>query len=249
MIHGWPDTSRLWDAQAAFLKSRYRCMRFTLPGFDAAKPRRVYQLDEIIAFIRQVITELNPSGKVILMLHDWGCVVGYEFHMRHPQLVSRIVGVDIGSAKGLWRAWSARHKFFVLAYQIWLALAWIVGGGLGDRMSRYMARRARYPGDMAAVSSCMAYSYYMSWFGGAQSYRKHLQPFKPACPMLFIYGRRKPFMFHTQRWIDELAQQPGSEVAGFDTGHWVMLQEPARFNQLVGRWLSSPAGGGTTSGA
>ncbi len=24
MIHGWPDTYRLWDAQVAFFKSRYR---------------------------------------------------------------------------------------------------------------------------------------------------------------------------------------------------------------------------------
>jgi len=33
MIHGWPDTYRLWDAQAAFFRDRYRCVRFTLPGF------------------------------------------------------------------------------------------------------------------------------------------------------------------------------------------------------------------------
>ena len=41
MVHGWPDTYRLWDAQVAFLRSRYQCVRFTLPGFDIAKPRQV----------------------------------------------------------------------------------------------------------------------------------------------------------------------------------------------------------------
>ena len=33
MVHGWPDTHRLWDGQVAALKNRYLCVRFTLPGF------------------------------------------------------------------------------------------------------------------------------------------------------------------------------------------------------------------------
>ena len=35
MVHGWPDTYRLWDEQVAFLQARHRCVRFTLPGFSA----------------------------------------------------------------------------------------------------------------------------------------------------------------------------------------------------------------------
>ena len=34
MVHGWPDTYRLWDAQVEALKGRFRCIRFTLPGLD-----------------------------------------------------------------------------------------------------------------------------------------------------------------------------------------------------------------------
>ena len=34
MVHGWPDTYRVWDAQVAALQGQYRCVRFTLPGFD-----------------------------------------------------------------------------------------------------------------------------------------------------------------------------------------------------------------------
>ncbi len=34
MLHGWPDTHRLWDATVAALQDRHRCVRFTLPGFD-----------------------------------------------------------------------------------------------------------------------------------------------------------------------------------------------------------------------
>ena len=239
MVHGWPDTYRLWDAQVAFLKDKYRCVRFTLPGFEEPQPRRVYTVDEVTGFIKQVVEQLSPGKKVTLMLHDWGCVAGYEFTMRNPELVARIVGVDIGSQQGLARSLSARAKLYILGYQVWLAIAWKLGGALGDWMTRKMARWVRAKSDARFVSSRMNYLYFLTWFGGEQSLRRRTQRFKPACPMLFIYGERKLFMFHAKSWIDWLAQQPGCRVEGFDAGHWVMLQRPERFNQVVSEWLAA----------
>ncbi len=102
MIHGWPDTLQLWDAQVAALRNRYQCVRFTLPGFDKQLPIRAHSLDELVSFIRAVVQKVSPERPVILLVHDWGCLFGYEFYMRHPDHVSRIVGVDIGDA-------SSRH--------------------------------------------------------------------------------------------------------------------------------------------
>ena len=99
MIHGWPDTYRLWDAQVAELKQRYRCVRFTLPGFDIDKPRRSYTLNAMIRILLHIVNSVSQKQKVILMLHDWGCVFGYEFYMRNKTLVSTIIGVDIGDAQ------------------------------------------------------------------------------------------------------------------------------------------------------
>lgn len=239
MVHGWPDTYRLWDAQAEFLKAKHRCIRFTLPGFDETQPRRIYTVDEVTGFIRQVIEQLCPGRKATLMVHDWGCVFGYEFYMRHPELVARIVGVDIGSMQGLRRELTSRAKFYIFAYQVWLAIAWKVGGPLGEWMTRKMARWVRARSDPRFIASRMNYAYYLTWFGGKQSLRRRTQLFKPACPMLFIYGERKFFMFHARAWADALNQQPGSKAVGFDSGHWVMLQRPERFNQVVGDWLAA----------
>ena len=65
MVHGWPDTYRLWDAQVAFLKSRYRCVRFTLPGFDIDKPRRADSIDEIAEFLRRVVEHVSHDVAVM----------------------------------------------------------------------------------------------------------------------------------------------------------------------------------------
>jgi len=145
MVHGWPDTYRLWDAQVQFFKEHYRCVRFTLPGFDVARARRAYSLDEVTFFFKQLVEEVAPRQKVILMAHDWGCAFSYEFYMRNPQMVSRIIGVDVGDRTSLQQSRTLRDWMMVFAYQGWLALAWVIGRRIGDWMTRFMARVLRCP--------------------------------------------------------------------------------------------------------
>lgn len=239
MVHGWPDTRRLWDAQVEYLKSRHRCIRFTLPGFDVAGPRQLHSLDALVDFLKRVVEQTCPGEQVTLLLHDWGCVFGYQFAMRHPALVKRIIGVDIGDAgsRAHMRAMRAKDKFMVFAYQFWLALAWKIGGSIGDRMTRAMARWARCPSDAHYIGSSMCYPYWIQWFGGRCSYR-HAQRFEARWPMLFIYGRRKLFQFQSTEWVEALRARPGSQALEFDTGHWVMSARPQAFNEAVGAWLA-----------
>lgn len=248
MLHGWPDTHRLWDATVAHLQSSYRCIRFTWPGFEGTKPRRAHSIDELVALLKRVIEHTCPGEKIILMAHDWGCLFGYQFAMRHPELVSRIVGVDVGDAgsRAHRQVMTWKPMAMVLAYQGWLALAWALdrtldpwlGTTLGDRMTRHMAARMRCPSDPQHINVGMCYPYFIQWTGAHGGYRRGL-PFKPQCPMLFIYGRRKPFQFHSQQWVDELNARPGSRALKFDTGHWVMTARPVEFNRAVSEWLKA----------
>ena len=155
MIHGWPDTYRVWDAQVAELKQRYRCVRFTLPGFDITKPRRSYSLDAMLRVLLHIVNSVSQKQKVILMLHDWGCVFGYEFYMRNKALVSVIVGVDIGDAqsKATARSRSVGQKMMVSGYQSTLALAWAIGGPVGNLMTRGMVSALGAPVALANTSA------------------------------------------------------------------------------------------------
>jgi len=242
MIHGWPDTLRLWDATVQALRSQWRCVRFTLPGFDRSRPRRAYSLDEVVTTIHRIVTRSCPGQRVTLLVHDWGCLYGYQFALRHPELVARIVGVDIGDAG------SAAHqaelglkaKLAVLAYQLWLAIAWKLGGALGDRMARSMARAMRCPVPEQAIDAAMGYPYAVQWFGVQGGFGR-VRAFEPAVPMLYLYGQRKPFMFHSRAWVEALARRPGSRVLGLRTGHWVMVDKAEEFNAEVARWLAETA--------
>lgn len=93
MIHGWPDTHRIWDSLVGHLRSRYVCARFTLPGYDLSKPARAMSLEQMLAFFGAVADRVSPNQAITLVVHDWGCIFGYEFAARYPQRVARIVGV------------------------------------------------------------------------------------------------------------------------------------------------------------
>lgn len=243
MIHGWPDTHRLWDAQVAALKERYRCVRFTLPGFDRSHVQRAYALEEVIDAVRGAVTQACPGERVTLLLHDWGCFLGYQFAMRHPELVERVIGVDIGDAGSRENRAELgfRGLLIVVAYQMWNALAWRIGGGIGTAMARLMARAMRCPTDPRMIHAGMGYLYALRWLGVAGGL-KGIKVFKPAWPMLYIYGERKPIMFHSRAWAERLAARSGSRVMAFATGHWVMIQRPKEFNDALLEWLGETDG-------
>ncbi|MFA9215606.1 MAG: alpha/beta fold hydrolase [Sphingomonadaceae bacterium] len=242
MLHGWPDTYRVWDAQVAALKDRFRCVRFTLPGFDISQPRKAYSLDATLRALLHIINTVSPGQKVILMLHDWGCVFGYQFYMRHKGLVSSIIAVDIGDAQSedTRRSYSMSAKLMIGWYQGTLAMAWKIGGPIGNAMTRMMANALKVPSPREYISCKMNFPYYISWVGADGSYSA-MVPFQPQCPMLYIYGVNKPFMFHSPQWTEALAGRKGSKVVAMDSDHWPMLRKPEQFNRAVLNWLEQPA--------
>ena len=123
-----------------------------------------------------------------------------------------------------------------MGYQVWLALAWKLGGLLGTRMTRAMARWLRCPSDAGRITHKMNYPYAMQWFGTAGGL-KHAAPVQLSMPLLFVYGERKPFMFHSSKWSQALGKAPGCAVLGLPCGHWVMISRPEAFHARVRSWL------------
>ena len=243
MLHGWPDTLALWDSSVAALKGSYRCARFTLPGYDNTQASRPTSVADMTTLIAKIVEAISPARPVVVMCHDWGCFFGYEFVARHPQKVQRLVGVDIGDtnrsvyAKSL----NSRQKRMIFGYQMWLAIAWKIGesvsASLGTRMTRWMAKTIGYRGPLEPISWQMCYPYAMRWMGVKGGFTG-TAPMNLTHPTLFIYGAKKPFMFHSAQFLEQLAAYPGSEGHGLQTGHWVMVQKPEEFNRLVLDWLA-----------
>jgi pimeloyl-ACP methyl ester carboxylesterase len=235
MLHGWPDSLVLWDTLVARLATRRRCARFTLPCYDPADDRPAPTLDAMIAHVAAIVDAVSPQAPVTLVLHDWGAFYGYQYAMRHPDRVARIVGVDIGdTASGEYlRSLPARAKAMIVGYQSVLAMAYWMPARLGDAVTRQMARWLRAPAAPDTIRARLNYPYASMLGGGFRGAR----PLRVACPMLFVYGTRKPFLFHAPAWAERLAAAPDCAVKGLRTGHWVMTAEPEAFNRIVEDWL------------
>lgn len=240
LLHGWPDTPQVWNAQIAAFKPSYRCLRFALPGFVTPAPAPT--LESILESLAAAVDTASPDAPVTLVLHDWGCVFGYEYAQRYPERVRRVVAVDIGDAgsKHHLRTLPAQAKLGLLAYQWALAASWVAPRALATPFTRWLARALGAKSDIAAIHGGMNYPYAMRWLGVAGGL-KALKPVRLTCPMFFAYGERKPFMFHSREWTESLAARPGCKVQSFATGHWVMKDAAESFNAAVLDWLRTPA--------
>jgi pimeloyl-ACP methyl ester carboxylesterase len=231
-IQGWPDDASLWDGAVAALRDAYRCVRTTLPNFGGDRTARWgYDTNEIIEALSDLVRDAGRGKPVTLVLHDWGCYWGHAVHHRHPELVARVAGADISphfrpSAKGV---------AGIVAYQGWLAAAFALGDPIGTRMTRAFAKLANVPVEASRLDAWMNYPYRNVWadlFTGRVP--KLTKGYWPRCPLLFVYGENKPFMFHSAAWVDHV-RKVGGEVVGLPCDHWVP-REPA-FVDLLQRWL------------
>lgn len=243
MMHGWPDTFRLWDATVAALQDQHRCVRFTLPGFDTASDGNPTSVADLCKLVDAIVQAVSPGQPVTLLMHDWGCIFGYEFAQRFPARVKQVVAVDIGdhNSGAYLKSLSTNAKLQVVFYQLWLALSWQLGHwgatNVANGMTRWMARSLRCPTDVGRIGWQMNYPYVMQWFGLAGGFRGAAQV-KPNVPLLYCYGERKPFMFHSAKWLALQAGRADCAVQGFPCGHWVMLNQTEAFNRRLRDWLT-----------
>ncbi len=238
MIHGWPDTARLWDDQVEALRPDFRCVRLTLPGYDVRGPRRPTSVAAMCEIFLALVERESPDRPVVLLLHDWGCVFGLHFAMVHPERVARVVAMDVGDARSddLRRELTLPAKLMVFGYQSWLALAWRIGGVVGDAMTRWMARLLGAPAAPEEIGACMNYPYDMMWTGSHGGFTD-LEAWVPTKPTLFFYGRRKPLQFFSRRWADAIDAREDSRVVGVESGHWLMKEQGEEVNRTLRAWL------------
>src|SRR5678815_2999459 len=123
MLHGWPDTRSLWDAQVAALSDRFQCVRFTLPGFEPGSRRQAASLEELLTLFDKVVDRVSPDRPITLLLHDWGCFFGYQYAMLRPDRIDRVIGIDIGDAgsPAHLASLTAAAKAMMAGYQLLLA--------------------------------------------------------------------------------------------------------------------------------
>lgn len=240
-IHGWPDNASLWRKQFAALSEQFYCVAVSLPNFGP-KPEQAggYDFPALVDGLAATIKKCQQeNAPVMLVTHDWGAYLGYLLERAHPELIARMVALDVG---GHAKPGSFREVLFIIGYQWTLIFCWLMGGVLpllGNVLSRALARLIRVPRrQQAELKSRCNYPYFYFWRGMLlPRWRSSLLGYyRPGCPVLYLYGQAKPVMFHSERWLKIVAESGGKSAGVAGAGHWFMETHPDVVNRSIADW-------------
>ncbi|WP_421840008.1 SDR family oxidoreductase [Mycobacterium sp.] len=82
LVHGFPDSHRLWDGVVPLLAERFRIVRYDNRGVGLSSvPKRVaaYSMARFADDFGAVVNELGPGQQVHVLAHDWGSVGVWEY--------------------------------------------------------------------------------------------------------------------------------------------------------------------------
>jgi pimeloyl-ACP methyl ester carboxylesterase len=105
MIHGFPDFWYSWRHQMQALSQHYQVVAIDQRGYNLSdKPTGVDQYDMalLVGDVAAVIKHLGQERATVVG-HDWGGVVAWQMAMRLPQLVDKLVILNLPHPNGLAR--------------------------------------------------------------------------------------------------------------------------------------------------
>jgi pimeloyl-ACP methyl ester carboxylesterase len=236
LIHGVPDTYRVWDRVRAEL-THDDVVTLALPGFDAPVPPGFDSSKE--AYADWIIKELEALGTPVdLVGHDWGCMLSGRIASIRPDLVRTWVGISgpvdpdyewhefakLWQTPGEGEKWMAELDAEEFAQQ--LATFHIP---LED------ARTAANHMDDAMKASILAL--YRSAKNVGKEWGPDLK--KVTAPSLLMWGLEDVLLPH--HFADSMAEAAHARaVVKLRTAHWPIIQEPAAVaHELDAHWAST----------
>ena len=135
----------------------------------------------------------------MLVAHDWGCFYGYLFDQKYPKYFNQIMAMDVPPHAELN---TISKVLMVMAYQLFLAFAFFIGGPIGRSLTLNFVKFSRHnPPYLNQINSARNYPYYYLWKRIFLSLLRLKKPYlnrryEPSVPLVYMYGSKKPFQFH-----------------------------------------------------
>ena len=120
MLHGWPDSGRLWRYQVPLLAlAGFQVIVPDLRGYGrSSKPEAVdaYSLPLLAADVMAILADLGIT-KAHVVGHDWGAAVAWVLATTAPGSVDHLILLSAGSPATLLRTPQQREKsWFMLLF-------------------------------------------------------------------------------------------------------------------------------------
>lgn len=244
MIHGFPDYWYTWREQMPVLAQDFQVVAIDQRGYNESdQPKGVdeYAMPKLVGDVEAVIRHFKRD-RAIIVGHDWGGAVAWSLAMTKPELVDRLIILNLPHPNGLRRELATNPD---------------------QQKAAAYARRFQQPGaasDLTAegltfwVKDPTAKAKYVeaferSSFEGMLNYYKANYPREPyqaptqelpgvKCPVLMIHGLKDTALLpgalnDTWNWVERdltLVTLP-------EAGHFVQQDASEDVTRIISRWL------------
>ena len=232
-VHGWSCDSRYWREQVPFFAGQYRVVTLDLAGHGhSGVGRAEYTMQAFGQDVKAVVKALQAE-KVILIGHSMGGGIIAEAARLMPQRVIGLIGIDTlqnvehpltveemqQMVAPFERDFKAHVQFFVKEMMV---------PGMDHQLQAWIVQ------DMAAAPPTVAISAFKSYMG---------QYVTGAAATVFEGIQVPVYCVNADMWpVDYDANrrhmQTIEAMTFADVGHFIMLEKPARFNDLLDKTIT-----------
>jgi len=244
MIHGFPDFWYSWNEQIKALQSMHRVVAMDLRGYNRSdKPKGLdqYAMPRLVSDVAAVIRDAGEK-KAVIVGHDWGGMVAWQFAMAKPEMTDRLVVLNLPHPKGLSRELAnnpdqQRNSQYARNFQKPGAHEKLSA----ERLTRWVkgeAKRAKYIAAMKRSDFEAMLNYYKRNYPRPPYREDTSEPVRLKMPVLLIHGLDDKALLHgalnrTWEWLDgdlTLVTVPGA-------GHFVHHDKPEFISRTLKMWL------------
>lgn len=255
LLHGFPEFWYSWRHQIPEFARDHTVVALDLRGYndsDRPQSRSAYHMDELVADVKGAIASLGYD-RCILVGHDWGGAIAWQFVYRYPAQVDRLIILNLPHpakfAQGL-RTWQQlARSWYILFFQLPLLPELLLQANLSRSMEqtfRGMAidKSAFSDADIKAYTTALAKPRALT---AALNYYRNLLP-------LLLSPTDWPILFKTRTlmiWGEndvalgkELTEGTEDYVQDFqiryipNCSHWVQQEQPQLVNQYIRTFLA-----------
>lgn len=246
LVHGFPDDHTVWREQVpALVAAGYRVIAPDTRGCgESGIPGRVtdYRVEILVDDLHALLDTLG-IGRVRLVAHDWGAVIGWRFVLAHPERVDRYVALSVGHPTAYARGGLVQklRGYYVLLMQLRGVMEWLAMCGdwfLFRQLTRYPAEFARWRDRLSRPGRLTA---------GMNYYRANLGALTAGelpsarVPVFGVWSSGDLFLVEGQMIASERYVRGPWRYARIEgANHWLQLDAPQRFNPLLLDYLGQP---------
>jgi pimeloyl-ACP methyl ester carboxylesterase len=253
MLHGFPEFWYSWRYQIPEFAKYFKVVAVDLRGYnDSDKPKEqsAYVMSEFIKDIQGLIQGLGYEN-CTLVGHDWGGAIAWCFAYAHPEMVERLIILNIPHPAKFSEGLRTPGQLFKSSYVFLFQLPWLpefmiqsLDYQLIENAFKGMAvnKNAFSQADIEAYKDAAAkrgaltamLNYYRNIFQG-QMFNKSWGILE--VPTLMIWGEKdtalgKELTYGTEAYVRDLQIKYIPNCS-----HWVQQEQPELVNQYMQEYL------------